>query len=129
MRALIVDDVEMNRELLAFFLHGRATTVMAGSGEEAISLVQDALLTDSCFDLICMDIGLPGISGHEALKSIRELELAHGGIRAKVFMVTGSSAPDDMLDALVVGCCDDYLTKPLMKQNFLSLLDKYGLAA
>ena len=128
MRALIVDDVEMNRELLAFFLDGRATVVCAGSGEDAVRLVEDALRTDSYFDLICMDIGLPGISGHEALKSIRELGAKHGARPAKVFMVTASSDPDDMVDALLVGGCDDYLTKPLMQQTFLALLDKHGLA-
>lgn len=129
MRALIVDDEESNRELLAIFLKGRATTVSAGSGEEALSLVEDALLTDSYFDLICMDINLPGISGHKTLKSIRELEAKHGDARAKVFMVTGSSAPADMIDALVVGDCDDYLIKPLMMQIFFSLLDKHGLVS
>jgi two-component system chemotaxis response regulator CheY len=127
MRALIVDDVEMNRDLLGFFLEGRADTALADSGEEALSLVEDALVANNYFDLICMDIGLPGISGHEALKSIRELEERYGKPRAKVFMVTASSSSEDMLDALVVGGCDDYLTKPLMKQSFLDLLEKYGL--
>lgn len=129
MRALIVDDVEMNRDLLAYFLEGRATTVSADSGEEALRLVEEGLQSDDYFDLICMDIGLPGISGHEALKAIREMEALHGASRAKVFMVTASSSPDDMIDALVTGGCDDYLTKPLMKQSFLTLLEKYGLAA
>lgn len=127
MRALIVDDVEINRDLLSIFLEGRAATVLADSGEEALRLVEEALRTDSYFDLICMDIGLPGINGHQALKSIRELEAAHGNTRATVFMVTGSSSADDMLDAIVVGGCDDYLTKPLMRQSFLELLDKHGL--
>jgi two-component system chemotaxis response regulator CheY len=129
MRALIVDDVAMNRELLAIFLEGHATTISAGSGEEALTLVKDAMRTDSYFDLICMDIGLPGMNGHEALKSIRELERIYGDFRAKVFMVTGSSSPEDMIDALVVGGCDDYLTKPLMRQNFLALLNKHGLGS
>ena len=130
MRALIVDDVEMNRDLLAIFLEGRADTVTAESGEEAIGLVEDALRTDSYFDLICMDIGLPGISGHQALETIRKMEAACDSVRrATVFMVTGSSSPDDMFDALLQGGCDDYLTKPLMKQNFVALLDKYGLAS
>jgi two-component system chemotaxis response regulator CheY len=129
MRALIVDDVEMNRDMLALFLEGRATTVMAESGEEAVNLVEEALRTGNCFDLICMDICLAGISGLEALKSIRDLEEIHGNARAKVFMVTASSSPDDMMDALLVGGCDDYLTKPLMRQNFLMLLEKHGLAS
>jgi len=129
MRTLIVDDVEMNRDLLEIFLQGRGTTVSAASGEEAVTLVEESLRTENYFNLICMDIGLPGINGHEALKAIRQMEEAHGVVRAKVFMVTGSSEPDDMIDALVVGGCDDYLTKPLMRQNFLELLDKHGLVS
>jgi len=127
MRALIVDDVEMNRGLVAIILEGRAATISAASGEEAVNLVEAALKKGNYFDLICMDIELPGISGHEALKTIRKMESAHGGVRAKVFMVTGSSDPDDMIDALIEGDCDDYLTKPLMKQSFMALLDKHGL--
>lgn len=128
MKALIVDDVEMNRELLAIFLEGRATVVCAESGEDALKLVEETLGTDAYFDLICMDIFMPGMDGHETLKKIREMEAAFGGVRAIVFMVTGSSSPDDMFDALMNGGCDDYLTKPLMQQSFSDLLIKYGLS-
>ncbi len=127
MKALIVDDVEMNRELLAIFLEGRAASVFAESGEEALKLVEDALGADAHFDLICMDISMPGMDGHEALRKIREAEELSGCKRATVFMVTGSSSPDDMFDALINGGCDDYLTKPLMQQSFSDLLVKHGL--
>lgn len=127
MKALIVDDIEMNRELLAIFLEGRATIVFAESGENALKQVEDALETDTYFDLICMDISMPGIDGHETLKKIREMESARDEVRATVFVVTGSSSPDDMFDALIQGGCDDYLTKPLMQQNFIELLNKHGL--
>lgn len=127
MKALIVDDVEMNRELLAIFLEGRAASVFAESGEEALKLVEDALGADAHFDLICMDISMPGMDGHEALRKIREAEDLSGCKRATVFMVTGSSSPEDMFDALINGGCDDYLTKPLMQQSFSDLLVKHGL--
>ena len=71
---------------------------------------------------------MPGMDGHETLQKIREMEAAFGGVRATVFMVTGSSSPDDMFDALMNGGCDDYLTKPLMQQSFSDLLIKYGLS-
>lgn len=129
MKALIVDDVEMNRELLAVFLEGKAAVVFAESGEEALSQVADALKSDAYFDLICMDIFMPGMDGHETLKKIREMEADCDGVRATVFMVTGSSSPDDMFDALIQGGCDDYLTKPLMQQNFSDLLCKHGLVS
>jgi len=127
MKALIVDDVEMNRELLAMFLEGRAAVACAESGEDALKLVEEALGSDAYFDLICMDIFMPGMDGHETLKKIREMEAAAGCARATVFMVTGSSSPDDMFDALIQGGCDDYLTKPLMQQSFSDLLTKHGL--
>ena len=127
MKALIVDDVEMNRELLAIFLEGRATVVCAESGEDALKLVGEALRSEAYFDLICMDIFMSGMNGHEALKKIREMEAEAGDARATVFMVTGSSSPDDMFDALMNGGCDDYITKPLMQQSFSDLLSKHGL--
>lgn len=127
MKALIVDDVDMNRELLAIFLEGRATVVCAESGEEALKLVGEALRSEAYFDLICMDIFMSGMNGHETLKKIRAMEAESGGARATVFMVTGSSSPDDMFDAVMNGGCDDYLTKPLMQQSFSDLLSKHGL--
>lgn len=126
MKALVVDDVEINRELIAIFLEGRASVVCAESGEEALALVKEALESNTYFDLICLDIFMPGMDGHETLKKIREMEAAFDGVRATVFMVTGSSCPDDMFDALMGGG-DDYLTKPLMQQSFNDLLGKHGL--
>lgn len=127
MRSLIVDDVEMNRELLALFLDGTGDLVFAESGEEALERVSETLAADSGFDLICMDISMPGMDGHEALKKIREMEVAHGSPRAVAFMVTSSSSPHDMFNALVEAGCDDYLTKPLMHKTFMELLEKHGL--
>lgn len=128
MKALIVDDVEMNRELLAVHLEGIASVAFAESGEQALGMVKHALQEGSNFDLICMDISMPGMDGHETLKNIRSLEATHPGSGAKVFMVTASSSPDDMLEALISGGCDDYLTKPVMYQSFRELLSKHGLS-
>ncbi|MBT1072925.1 response regulator [Pelotalea chapellei] len=127
MKALIVDDVEMNRELLAIHLEGIALVTFAESGEQALGMVEEALQKGGNFDLICLDISMPGMDGHETLKNIRSLEAAHPGSVAKVFMVTASSSPDDMIEALMSGGCDDYLTKPVMHQSFQELLRKHGL--
>lgn len=128
MKALIVDDVEMNRELLAIFLTGQAEVVFAENGEDALTKVRDALMAKDYFDLICMDISMPGMDGHETMKKIRGLEVETGkGNRAVAFMVTGSSSPDDMFNAIVDGECDDYLTKPIMQKTFGELLNKHGL--
>jgi len=127
MRALVVDDIEMNRELIGMYLEGKAAVIYAGSGEDALTQADKALTDGKYFDLVCLDISMPGIDGHETLRQLRELEASHNSMRATVFMVTGSSSPDDMFEALMNGGCDDYLTKPIMQQSFNELLIKHGL--
>jgi CheY-like chemotaxis protein len=42
-------------------------------------------------------------------------------------MITASSSPDDMMEALLSGSCDDYLTKPVMHKTLIELLQKHNL--
>lgn len=127
MRSLIVDDIEMNREMLAVFLEAYGEIACVESGEEAIDRVAAALAADRYFDLICLDISMPGMDGHETLRRIRQLESDRAVPPTKVFMVTASSSPEDMFDALLHGGCDDYVTKPLIQRSFQELLVKHGL--
>ena len=127
MKALIVDDCEMTRELLSLPVMGHAVVHMAEDGEEAVAKVKQALEKEEPYSLICLDINMPKMSGHDALRSIRQLEADSGTERAKVFMITSSSSPDDMVEALMSGECDDYLTKPVMTNTFKELLRKHDL--
>ena len=67
---LIIDDEEYNRLFLNRFLskNFNCKITEAKSGEEAIELVQS-----NQFDLITLDINMPGISGDETLKEIRKM--------------------------------------------------------
>lgn len=128
MKALIVDDCMVTRELLAVALEQYAHIDQAENGEQAIQQVAQALEQSAPYDLICLDLNMPGMSGHETLRKIREREeeLA-AGVRAAVFMITASSSPDDMLEALLSGSCDDFLTKPVMHKTLIELLHKHTL--
>jgi len=128
MKALIVDDCEIARELLAVSLEKYARIDQAENGEQAVQRVEQALGQTAPYDLICLDVNMPGMSGHETLRAIREREeqLA-ADARAIVFMITASSSPDDMMEALLSGSCDDYLTKPVMHKTLIELLQKHRL--
>lgn len=128
MRALVVDDVAANLELLQYFLEGWGEVATAVSGEEALRLVEAALAGSSYFDLICLDIVMPGLDGHETLRRIRQLEAGYGGVRATVVMVTASRSPEDM-QAAADAACDDYLAKPLVQRQFQELLQRHGLVS
>lgn len=126
MKVLIADDCEMSRELLAVAFEGLARVECAEDGERAVQLFMGALDRGNPFDLVCLDITMPRLSGHEVLRTIRMREDEAGGRKTIVFMITASSSPDDMLEGLM-GSCDDYLTKPVVQHALRGLLSKHGL--
>src|SRR5436190_472802 len=102
---LIVDDEELNREGLARRLRrdGYAVT-LARSGREAIEL-----LGERRFDLVLLDIMMPGMNGLEVLKFLRRVDSL---IDLPIIMVTAKGESEDMVEALELGA-NDYVTKPL----------------
>ena len=127
MKALIVDDCPLSRELLAISIEKYARIDFAENGQEAVDLVRQAIGQGTHYDLICLDISMPVMGGHEALQAIRTLEAEAGISRATALMITASSSPDDMIAAIAEGDCDDYLPKPLMRETFLKLLRRHEL--
>lgn len=102
MRLLIVEDEEDMQEALCYGLRKRGYAVdAAGDGAEAVELCE---VND--YDLVVLDLNLPGISGMEALKRIRSL-----GKPTKVLILSARSGIGDKIGGLDEGA-SDYLTKP-----------------
>lgn len=127
MKVLIVDDCPLTREMIGLVISATNDVEYAGNGEEAIRQVYDAIRSGTYFDLVCLDITMPVMGGLEALRKIREIEADAGVARSKAFMITASSSPDDMIEAITGGECDDYLTKPVIRTAFMELLRKHSL--
>src|SRR5262245_65470336 len=102
---LIVDDEELNSEGLARRLqrHGYAVIVV-NSGRQAIEL-----LGERRFDLVLLDVMMPGMSGLEVLKLLRRVDSL---IDLPIIMVTAKRESEDVVEALELGA-NDYVTKPL----------------
>jgi sigma-B regulation protein RsbU (phosphoserine phosphatase) len=102
---LIVDDEELNSEALARRLQGRGFVVsVANSGRKAIEL-----LGERRFDLVLLDIMMPGMSGLEVLKFLRRVDSL---LDLPIVMVTARGEREDMVEALELGA-NDYVTKPI----------------
>jgi len=103
---LIVDDVAVNRELVATMLgpFGHALSE-AASGAEA---VQAALTTQ--FDLILMDLQMPGMDGYEATRAIR----ASGGCNSHTPIVAlSANVLPEHVAACTLAAIDDHIGKPI----------------
>jgi signal transduction histidine kinase len=102
---LIVDDEELNREGLARRLQRHGYTVStAASGRAAIEL-----LGQGRFDLVLLDIMMPGMNGLDVLKFLRRVDSL---LDLPIIMVTARADSQDVVEALELGA-NDYLTKPL----------------
>jgi len=101
-RVLVVDDDAVLRKLLSDQIARMGfDTAPAASGEEAL-----AALSKSDFDVLLLDIRMPGLSGLETLREIRKLEDA-----PEVIMLTADTSLGTGIEAMRLGAYD-YLTKP-----------------
>jgi diguanylate cyclase (GGDEF)-like protein len=104
-RVLVVDDGEDNRIILNRRLTKRGFEVVeADNGLAAL-----ALIAEQSFDLVLLDIMMPGIDGIEVLKRIRTTLSPD---RLPVLMVTAKASNTDVIEALELGA-NDYITKPV----------------
>ena len=124
MHILVVEDDFISRRLLCRYLEPLGGADVAVNGSEAVEAVRVALASDTYYDLICLDIMMPGMSGQEALGLIRELEeengLSHGN-GAKVVMTTALEDQDNIQQAFS-SAADGYVVKPIEKQKFMATL-------
>ncbi len=101
---LVVDDNEMNRDLLSRRLRKKGHRVeVAEGGRTALEMIDG-----DEFDLVLLDIMMPGMDGFEVLTRIREDRDASD---LPVIMATAKTESEDVVAALKIGA-NDYVTKP-----------------
>ena len=120
-RVLIVEDKQANRQLLKKLLTLVGFEVRTCvNGEEAI-----AEWTRWHPNLIWMDLQMPVLDGYGAVRQIRELEQARGGLqRVPVIALSASAFDETKANALSQGF-DDFVTKPFREQEIFATLATY----
>lgn len=115
MKTLIVEDDFISRTVLneIISVHGKCDNAV--NGKEAVEAFKIALEREEPYDLICLDIMIPELTGQEVLKRIREMEENNGigGLdRVKIIMTTALGDFGNIKTAFKEQC-EAYLVKPL----------------
>ncbi len=118
MRLLVVDDVAVNRELVSAMLAPFDVAItQAASGGEAVSAA-----TASAFDLILMDLQMPGMDGLAATAAIRG---GAGPNRDTPILALTANVLPDQIEACRRGGMDDHVGKPIDPKDLLTKIAQW----
>jgi two-component system, chemotaxis family, chemotaxis protein CheY len=129
MNSLIIEDDPTARFILGKWLEKFGSTEAFPTGEEGFEAFQIAWDCGCPFNLISLDINLPGMNGQEVLKKIRQFEKEKSIPRencAKVLMATSEENSISVMASFKEEC-NGYMTKPFSRKVLIDHLEKMEL--
>ncbi|ACU89521.1 response regulator [Desulfomicrobium sp. ZS1] len=130
MRILIVEDDFVGRKVMHQLLLEYGECDVAVDGVEAVKAFELAWAANQPYDVMFLDIMMPNMSGHEALKIIRDREKERGVTPQNEVRVIMTSALDDVKNvtqSFFQGGASAYLVKPIERRKVIEELRKLGL--
>lgn len=119
---LIADDNRINRKVTERFLRGQGHSVTAVSdGNEVLT----ALSNDS-YDVLLLDVYMPGLNGIETAKTIRGGDV-QGVDKNLPIIALSASREEKVVQELLAAGMDDFLQKPLQKDELKEIIGRYIL--
>ena len=129
MKILIVDDEITSRVKAETILSRYGECGVAENGAEAVQNFIQAHESERPYDVIVMDIHMPGLNGIQALKQMRDWETTHDiqvGYGAKVVMLTADDDPG-VVRSSFRELCDAYVIKPFNSKKIIEGLVLAGI--
>jgi CheY-like chemotaxis protein len=120
---LVAEDNDINALLARALLTrlGHRPTI-AANGEAAVESWLAARAAGSPYDLVLMDVQMPGMDGLEAARRIRAAEMLAGNKPTRMLALTANVQTEDREAALAAGL-DGLLVKPLDRERLREVLD------
>lgn len=128
MKILIVDDENISRRVLVKKMEALGECVAVNSSRKALAEYDKAVAAKAPYDLITLDVSMPGLDGQKVLETIRKKELKMKLAkpdRVKIIMVTARMNMSTIKACIRLGC-NGYILKPVSKYQLLENLGKMG---
>ncbi len=114
-KILVCEDEDAIREFVVINLQRSGYTVVdVNCGEEALRVFEEE---DGNFDVVLLDIMMPGIDGFEVCRALREQSDTLG-----IIMLSAKTQETDKVSGLMIGA-DDYVTKPFSPSELVARVD------
>jgi CheY-like chemotaxis protein len=118
---LIAEDIEINREIIGAILEETKVAFdFAEDGNEAVAMFKE---NPEKYSLILMDVNMPGMSGYDATKAIRALNLAKAQT-IPIIAMTANVFKEDIEKCIECGM-NGHTGKPVNLEALLEILNKY----
>jgi signal transduction histidine kinase/ActR/RegA family two-component response regulator len=119
-RVLVAEDNAVNQRLVKRMLEKMGYLVdIASDGYQAVSFAMA-----HPYDVIILDCSMPEMDGYQATAEIRRLHQEGALRRIPIIALTANALPEDRERCLAAGM-DDYLSKPIAREDLRAMLDKY----
>ena len=116
MRILVIEDeIPLSRHIASALTEAGHDPIVIHDGETALGEIEGG-----SFDLLVLDVGLPGMDGFEVLRRLRAKHMSH-----RVLILTARGELSDRVTGLQLGA-DDYLAKPFAMQELLARVRALG---
>lgn len=119
-KILLIDDSEDIHTIIRLYLKNTpAVLVCASSADEGVEKYQAEF-----FDLVILDVKMPpGRNGFQAARNLRAVEFKEKRKATKLYILTALNVEENLPQAMSSGC-DGALGKPILKENFLKIVNE-----
>ena len=121
-RVLLVEDIELNREIAEIILEEAGFLVeSAPDGTDAVTMMEQS--EENYYDVILMDVQMPIMNGYEATRAIRNLP--RKDVRNLPIIAMTANALEEDKEAALKNGMNAHLSKPLDMNLFMEMLERF----
>jgi PAS domain S-box-containing protein len=123
LKILLAEDCVESQELMALYVRGTPHTM--DCAENGISVVER--FKSGGYDLVFMDLQMPGIDGYAATRAIRAWEELHGLPRVPIVVLTANTDGETQRKSVLAGCTG-FVSKPVKEATVLGVIQRFMAA-